>query len=188
MNRPGVSVRLAGSPLGALLLFMLYAAVVLGWYQDDVAWWLALGAVAAAFRTLGAVGKLRRYNAWLAQWQAMGAESEAPPRRKKRRGLMVAAGAAFLTVAIPLSMSPGTKPSDGLTALWCVACLTLLYSLAWMLRRAVKRSSSRAAAKRREEAEAAPVAWLLPCASSSPSRAEAQGNLPEYCARLIGRG
>jgi hypothetical protein len=72
-------VRVAGSPLRAFLLFVCYAAIVAGWYEGDVVWWLALTALGAAMRTLSAVGQVRRYKAWLAEWNAMGAKDEPAP-------------------------------------------------------------------------------------------------------------
>ena len=67
-------VRLAGSPLIALVLFVLYGMAILGWYQGHLAWWLALGAVGAAIRTLGAVRQVQRYKTWVSNWRAMGDE------------------------------------------------------------------------------------------------------------------
>ena len=88
MNRPSFAVRFAGSPLGAMLLFIGYAAIVVGWYQGHFAWWLAVGALAAAFRTLGAIEKMRRYKAWLVEWQMMG--QDAPPVRAPVFALVLA--------------------------------------------------------------------------------------------------
>lgn len=183
MNRPPFLVRLAGYPPMAILLFFGYAAVVWDWwYRGGVPWWLAVGAVAAAGRTLGAVGRMRRYKAWLAAWQAMGAKDEPSPPKKKRRWMFII-GAALLAVAIPVCLPP--KPGNEttvavLTILWFGACLYLVFTLV----RAVLR---RRAKRRKAKAEVAPVAWLVGRPSSSPSRSEAERNLPEYCARLLAK-
>ena len=59
MSRPPLLVRVAGSPLPALLLFVAYAAVIAGWYEGHVVWWQALAAVGATcLRTLSAVGQV----------------------------------------------------------------------------------------------------------------------------------
>jgi hypothetical protein len=188
MNRPGSLRRLAGSPVGALVLFMLYAAIEWGWHQGDVAWWVALGTLGAAARTLGAIRDVRRYKAWAAQWRAAGG-NDAPRRpKKKRRGWLLAAGAALLVVGIPAYVGRST-PDDEVRALavvWGVACLYLACCLLWKLFGLSRRVAGRSSARRAAEAEAAPVAWLLHCASSSPSRAEAVAELPEYSARLMG--
>jgi hypothetical protein len=183
MNRPRRLVRLAGSPRGALLLFIGYAVIVYGWYQGDVPWWLAVGAVAAGFRTLAAVGRMRRYKAWLADWQGMGAGDE-PPRPKKRRGWVLVAGAALLVVAIPL-VQPETGPNDALTVLWCVACLYLVFALVRGILRRIRGRRKVKAEVAQTRDEAAPVAWLVPRAASSPSRADAMRSVPDYCARLM---
>jgi hypothetical protein len=186
MTRPSFSARVAGSPLGALLLFLVYAAVVAGWYEGQVVWWLALGSVGAAIRTLSAVGRVRRYKAWLAAWNAMGATEEAAPsreeKRRRRRQLFVTV-AALLLLAIPVCLSylQGNEESRAaLALLWVAACLYLVGL--------VLRSITRRMAKRRKAQREAtkPVEWMLGRASSSPSRSEATRKLPEYCGRLLG--
>jgi len=192
MNRPSLSVRVAGSRAGASLLFVLYVCVVMGWYQSDVPWWLALGAVGAALRTLRAVVQVRRYKAWLADWEAMGEPINAPrqPQPAKRRpyGWVFFTGAVLLAVGTPFSVPPGTKLSDTATLLWEGACLYLVCFVVWKLFLLSRRAFIRSSAQRQAKAEDAPVAWLVPRASSSPSRASAESNLPDYAARLIRRG
>jgi hypothetical protein len=190
MNRPALLARLAGSPRGALVLFVCYAALVFGWYQGNIPWWLALGAVGAAFRTLSAVGRVRRYKAWRADWQAMGGEDEPPPaaarQKKRRRGWVLVTVAALLALGMPLLPEQLYAPwESGLVMAWCAACLYLVFALLWsILRRIIGRRKARAEIAQAGD-EAAPVAWLLGRPSSSPSRAAAERNLPRYCARLI---
>jgi len=187
MNRPPLLVRAAGSPLGALLLFLGYAAIVAGWYDGQVVWWLALGSVGAAMRTLSAVGRVRRYKAWLAEWNAMGAREEpGPPPKEKRDGRrrVFVTSAALLVLAIPVCL-PNLQGNEewrtALTLLWVVACLYLVGLALWSItRRMTKRR------KTQQEAAPAPVEWMLGRASSSPSRSEAAQKLPEYCTRLLG--
>lgn len=190
MNRPPLSVRLAGCPRIAIVLFLGYAAVVLGWYQGDVPWWVAVAAVAAAGRTLTAVRRVHSYKAWLAEWQGMGGEDEPPrPKKRRRRGWVFVTGAALLVLGIPFCLpSRGEQGELGLvlTLLWCAACLYLFFAVVrGILRRVVARRTVRAE-RGKAKAEAAPVAWLVGRASSSPSRAAAERNLPEYARRLIG--
>jgi hypothetical protein len=78
MNRPSLTVRLAGAPRIAVLLWVGCAVVVAGWYEGYAPWWQALIAVAIAKRTLSAVGQLRRYKRWAAEWDAMGAPEDKP--------------------------------------------------------------------------------------------------------------
>jgi hypothetical protein len=198
MNRPGVGVRFAGSPVGALMLFTLYGAVGYcwwwGWQGQHVRWWVALCAAAAAVRTLKAIVRVRRYKAWLAEFQAIAAED--PSRRQKRSGRRWPSlvGAVALFVAIPVCLpqiqSNGALPYreqlvTALTLLWCLAGLILAWKFLRLCWRVVRRSAAKSAERRRVEAENAPVAWLVGVPSSSPSRAEAERALPEYCARLL---
>jgi hypothetical protein len=195
MTPPSSLARLSALPPVTLALFLGYGAVMFGWYEGHIAWWLALGAAGAAMRTLSAVGQVRRYKAWAAQWQAMGAPLHAPrPQKKKTGGWMRITVAALLLGAIPAYLpqikSNAAIPNSeavatALMVLWLVTGLYLLWKSVAGVCRVINRSSARSKARRQAEAEAAPVAWLLPCASSSPSREEAQRNLPDYAARLI---
>jgi len=183
MNRPNLLVRVAGSPLPATVLFVAYAAVIFGWFQSPgVPWWLALGAAVAAIRTLSAVGTLRRYKAWLAEWSAMGAHNEPAPQPKKKIGPWVfVTGTVLLLLAIPayLAQAQDAGLAIALELLWGVAGLYLVFRIMRCLMRPRKE-------RPHKQSEAAPVEWLLGRASSSPSRSEAARKLPEYSARLLG--
>jgi hypothetical protein len=188
MNRPSGFARLAAYPPMTILLFIGYAYLISGWYLGRISWWIGIAAIAAAVRTLGAVKRVRVYKAWLAEWQAMSGHDAPPrPRKNRLRGWVLGIGALFIAVAIPLLAPPGTRPSDALTVIWCLACLYLVFAL---LRRVLRRMGARRKVKAevaKAKAEAAPVAWLVDRPSSSASRAEAERNLPDYCARLISR-
>jgi hypothetical protein len=92
---------------------------------------------------------------------------------------------------IPVWMAaPGASEAlrQGLTAVWCCTAVYLLWKLAARLRRARFTAAGTASAGERKNSAAADVVeWALPGASSSPSRADAMRNLPEYSARLIGK-
>jgi hypothetical protein len=183
MNRPSLSARLAGSPQGALLLFIGYAVIIAGWYEGRVSWWMGVAAIAAAVRTLGAVKRVRAYKAWLAEWQAMSG-NDAPPRTGKNplRGWMLVVIAMLIAVAAPLA---GSRMSDAVTVIWSLACLYLVFALVRGILRRVRGRREVQAEVGQAKDEAAPVAMLLDLPSSSPSREEAERNLPEYCARLL---
>lgn len=194
MNRPSFAVRVAGSPVGSLLLWALCGAVVLGWYAGHIHWWLGIAAIAAAMRTRTAVKSLRRYNAWAAEWAAMG-EDDAPalPQVKRRSGgRWLVALAVVLAVMMPVVANMRSGPgSDALLLLWCAGCLFLAVA---MLRAVLLRIGSRSKSKpvvagsRAKAAEDLPVVtWLIERPLSSPSRADAERELPDYCARLIDR-
>jgi hypothetical protein len=169
-----------------LLLFIVYAVVVAGWYQGHVVWWLALVAVVASLRTLWAVGRLRRYKAWLAEWNAMGATEQT--QRKKERGgkrRVFITGAVLLLLTIPACL-PNLQGNDtqwsAAVTLWLVACV---YLGGVMLRGITRWMTKRRKAE--PESEGAPIVeWMLGRASSSPSRADAARKVPEYTSRLLG--
>lgn len=178
MTRPHLFVRAAGSPLGAFMLFMLYLTVGLSWYHGRVPWWLALGAVGAGLRTWRAVRRVRAYKAWSAQWEEMGVSREAPIPERPRSYRWAYFILTALLIAIPFH---DNWQNGMLVWVWLFASLVLFVALCAALFR-----------WRRERFEAkglaAPIAWMMGRASSSPSRAAAQKQLPEYTRLLLGNG
>jgi hypothetical protein len=182
MSRPPLLVRMAGAPLPAIVLFLVCGVIVVGWSQGEVPWWLALGAVGGAFRTLSAVRHVRRYKAWRAEWEAMGATDQPRPKDKRvgRRRRVFVTCAALLLLAIPACVRHLQGNEEWLTALTLLCVVTCIYLVGLLLRRMTKRR------KAQPEAATTPVEWMLGRASSSPSRSEATRKLPEYCTRLLG--
>ena len=129
MKAPAPLSRLTGIPIVAILLFIVYGTVIVAWSDGRVPWWWALFAALAALRTLKAVGEVRRYKTWLANWNAMDAQQQAPPRRKiltAGRVLLIIAVAAFL---FPLLQPPGTPDSALKQGAWVVSGLYLVFAL-----------------------------------------------------------
>ena len=194
MKAPSRFARLSAVPPVTLVLFIAYGALVLCWFEDSVSGWLALAAVGAALRTFSAVGKVRRYKAWAAEWDAMGAPLHAPPQPetpvKRRWALVTIAIVLFVAIPVhePLIGHVDETTSTALGWLWVAICFYLVWKLFARMRRAFIRRAARSTAQAQAKVEAAPVAWLLGRASSSPSLADAVQNLPEYSARLLSRG
>jgi len=182
MNRPSALVRLCGSPLVAAVLLLLCAAVVLSWWHGHASGVLAFLAVLAGLGSLKAAVRWRGYEAWAREWRAMG--GEAPQVVKQRPAWLAPAVAALLVVGIPYCASPGNA---ALRLLWlaavCYLGVAVVLRLVHLLRR--PRTVNAKAARENASVPPAPVAWLLGRAMSSPSRAEAASNLPEYCAGLL---
>lgn len=182
MTAPTVFARLAGRPILAILLFMGYGSIIMGWFQGRLPWWLAALAALAALKTLKALGEVRRYNAWLANWNAMDAQEhpEAKPKRKlpsMQRVLVVIAGVMFV---FPLLQATDT-PDSGLKQIaWVISGLYLLFVLVRFILRRVRRGRNA-----QVQGESQPVSWLVGRASSSPSREDATKHLPDYCAGLV---
>jgi hypothetical protein len=186
MNRPSIGVRFAGSRPGALVLLGLCMWGVVAWYQGKASQWLMLAALMAGLWTLKCVARMRGYGAWAGAWEAMGADG-APGQVKKRQVLrwcwLLAIGVhVALIIFWPGASAPlASAFEDAVVADWFFLGTLALVSAGRLLvrRRRVK------AAKHDAKLEAAPVAWLLGRASSSPSRAEAARNVPAYCAGLL---
>jgi hypothetical protein len=77
---------------------------------------------------------------------------------------------------------------NGLTLLWLGTAGYLAWKLAVNARRApLQRGAGKvsAGASKSNRTAADVVEWVLPPASSSPSRADAVRQLPDYCTRLM---
>jgi hypothetical protein len=72
MKEPQALSRLAGSPLGAIIIAILGAAVLRGWWLGLVPWYWGLVTLAVLIQTAAAVQALRRYKQWREQWDSVG--------------------------------------------------------------------------------------------------------------------
>jgi hypothetical protein len=194
MNPPTFITRFLGTPLVALVLYVGCAVAVLGWTRGEVPWWLALAAVCFVGTVRKAVRDVRRYKQWSAAWQAMGSASggAAPmPIVRRRNPSWVNVTIAVLSLLIiPIFIAaPEADESlrNGLTLLWLAIAAYLLWKLAVSIRGALLRkgAGTNRAGVAKTSASADVVKWVLPPASSSPSRLDATRNVPEYCARLM---
>jgi hypothetical protein len=192
MRQPGILVRLAGTPLIACLLIAGAAMVIYGWYLGHTVWWLALAAVGFVFRTLSAVGAVRRYKAWVAQWEAMGRVGGTPPPVAKpnpwKRGMLMAAALIGLPVAFS---QPAIQDNPALlSALEWGWGLLAIYCLLRVLAGLWRRAGSTARRRRQMRIEKSlddPVTLAVAQASDNPTRASAERNLPDYCRQLMSR-
>jgi len=182
MTAPSPWARLAGAPIVAILLFVLYGTIITAWFQGSAPWWLAGIAALLALKTLKAAGDVRRYKAWLAEWNAMDPQRQ-PQARPKRKlpsmqsVLVIMAGAMFV---FPLLQAPGTPDSALKQIAWVISGLYLVFVLVRFILRRVRKGRSAEG-----EGESKPVSWLIDRASSSPSREDATKHLPDYCAGLL---
>lgn len=185
MTRPSWLVRLAGSPAGSVLLILFCGCIIEQWCEGAIHGWVALAAAWIILQTVSARKQMRRYNAWVAEWREMGGESV--PAAGKRSPAKLWGGAVVLVaVLLTLRWLFPNQPQQGhaFAVVWCFAFAVLVvFRLVLLLRR---RSGKRAVLKQ-AKSEAEPVTWVVGRASSSPSRAEAEKNLPEYAARVLSR-
>jgi hypothetical protein len=199
MNAPTPATRFIGTRRNAAVLYVGSGLAVFGWFGGAVPWWLGLMALCFIGTVRKAVQDVSRYDAWAAEWRAMGGPVTASPRPAKPSFRMrhkntppwvcVTLAALSLVVLSVLIASPDINKSDGmaLTLMWLAAALYLLFKLLAKVGRAVfHRGAGIAGAGGSKNTRAADVVeWVLPRASSSPSRADAMRQLPEYSARLV---
>ena len=198
MNPPTSMTRFLARPRVATALYVGCAVAVLGWFGGGVPWWLGLMALCFVGTVRKAVGDVRRYNQWAAEWRRMGPESApAPPvtprarprgRKASSRWHGVIAAALLLFPIIPSFAMSATSEAlrNAMTLLWLATAVYLLCKIVLNLR--PRRSSVKAVPASPVPAQtnaADVVQWVLPRASSSPSRAEATRQLPEHCLRLM---
>jgi len=191
--------RFLGKPRIAAVLYVGVALAVLGWVGGEIPWWLGLASLCFVGTVRKAVQDVRRYNQWCTAWQAMGPASATPrpatpkrPLRKRKASSPWASAivAALSLVVIPvLIAAPGADETlrHALTLLWLGMALYLLVKLAINVRRArVQRGAGTVSdGGSKTSASADVVEWMLPPASSSPSRADTMRRLPEYSARVM---
>jgi len=217
MNPPTSTTRFIGTPRNAKVLYLGAGLVVFAWLGGAVPWWLALMALCCVGTVRKAVHDVRRYDQWARAWEGMGGRPLGRPARcgcghpectdgpaiggaatpkAHRRGRKassrwhsVIAAALLLFPIIPYFAESGASEAlrNALALLWLATAVYLVCKVILNLRPRRNASVKASPAMPGKAKSADGVEWLLPPASSSPSRAEAEGNLPDYCAALVRR-
>jgi len=192
MNPPTFITRLLGTPLVALVLYVGCAVTILGWTRGEVSGWLALATLCFVATIRKAVRDVRRYKQWGAAWQAMGNASGVvapkPITRGRNPSWVNVTIAALSLLIIPIFVAvPEADEAlrNGLTLLWLAIAAYLLWKLGVSIRGALSRKGAGTVRGGVTSASGDVVKWVLPPASSSPSRLDAIRNVPDYCARLM---
>lgn len=198
MNQPTSMTRFLGTPRVSAALYVVCAVCVLGWLGGEVPWWLGLVALCFVGTVRKAVKDVRRYNQWARAWAAMGnappiARSAAVPgstvRKRKTSSSRAAVIVAVLSLVIIPMVMHGMRADDALSTwlalLWLGMAGYLVFRLATLRRAPSPAAGTVSAGERKNSAPADVVEWVLPRASSSPSRIDAMRRLPEYSARLM---
>jgi hypothetical protein len=193
--------RFLGKPRVSMALYVVSIVVVAGWVGHALPWWIGLIALYCVTSVRKAVNDMRHYNQWWASWHGMGSMPSITPKPtvRRRNGSSPWTGviaAALLLVSIPMAAAGADEGLlNVLALLWLGVAVYLFYQLAVNVRRArtsvaVKESpASPATATKANTADVVDVVqWVLPPASSSPSRADAMRQVPDYCARLLTGG
>jgi hypothetical protein len=190
--------RFLGTPRVSMALCVVSIVVVAGWVGHAVPWWIGLIALYCVTSVRKAVKDMRHYNQWWASWHGMGSMPSITPkpavrRRKASSPWTGVIAAALLLVIIPMAAAGADEGLlNFLALLWLGVAAYLVCRVAANLRRArasvtVKAApaSPAAATKANTAGVVDVVQWVLPPASSSPSRSDAMRELPDYCARLM---
>lgn len=200
MNQPSIVVRLAGSPLGGILLLTGCVIAVHTWAVGQAPWWWAFGGAVIGWKTITAFLQMQRYKNWRKQWDAIGQEGKEAEGRESasrisgaktpRRWLrLLVAGLLALVFlsAHDLGLIEGYRSGEITLILFSCCVVYLVFGLGrWLfsaLRRGGVKTPSLGTAS--EKPLAPPVTWLINRASFAPSRADAEKNLPEYSAKLL---
>lgn len=160
-------------------------------YNQWSAAWAAMGGIAAAPDGVTAKGR-RLCNCGHPECtDAVAGAAKARGRKRKAsssRWTGVIAAALLLFPIIPSFAVSATNQAmrNALTLLWLATAVYLVCKV--IVNRRPRRSSVKAAPASPAPAKANTadiVEWMLPPAASSPSRADATRQLPDYCARLL---
>jgi hypothetical protein len=191
MKNPSLFVRFAGRPLIAFLFCACSGLVIYGWYLADVGWWWAFSAILSGLRALSAIGTLRRYKAWRAEWDAMGRTDSTPtaaPKRRWKRGVLTA---LVLLIVPAMCTLPAVIANTALFNVLRWGWLLLVFYLVFRVLRRMFRGAwnrmGRSRQARMDKAMDAPIEFAVGRASGCPTRASAERNLPDYCLRIMGR-
>jgi hypothetical protein len=201
MTQPTPMTRCIGARPVAAVLYLGSGLLVLGWARGEVSWWLAIAALCFAGTVRRAVRDVRSYNRWWTAWQEMGAASAASassqpatpkPDVRTRKAtsawarVIVATGAALMLPFFVAAAGDSDALRECLTVLWSCVVLYLVYKVAAAMMGAFRRKSGiTGSIAKTHGGRVDLVQWVLPRASSSPSRADAMRALPEYSARLM---
>jgi hypothetical protein len=183
---------MAGRPLVGWPLIGVAALLICSWFTGRTDWWWGLLSAAFAIRTFSAMSALRRYNAWLVEWQAMGGTDSAPVVTTNRRGTKLAflIPLGFITILWLASVSAVQDSPALLNTLRAAFVLLALYGGFRLLRRILqgaRKTLGKVKEPAAKEALDEPIQLAVSGTKDSPTRADAERNLPDYCLPLMAR-
>ena len=193
MKSPSTMTRFIGTQPVPALLCAGVGLIILAWISGAVPWWVGIMALFFGGTVVNDAQKVKAYDAWFAQWQAMGGVSASLRAEKKppsRGRLTLQAGVLGFVAWVVWNMVPaGQKPSQGESVVWCVMVFGCVWSTCRLLAAFRREGAGSVAVTKKTATETKStnevVEWSLPPASSSPSRLNAVRNLPEYAASLL---
>ncbi len=181
MSRPGLLTYLVGNPVSALLVVFATLILVVGAFSGSVHWLVALVAVIVTGHAMGCNRRLQEYGRWKREWDGMGGQATAKKSLRalaKLLSLRILFGVGGWLLLAFLTLGAAHQPGAGI--------LVALFWLgsAFLLGNAVYRAIRRRRAGRKATNVTVRVCLAVP--RSSPSLAQANAALPDYC-RLVMR-
>lgn len=186
MNRPRLSVRIAGTPVVAACLAAAGVLLIGLWSEGQAPFLAALLGFGVIINALSSFRELKVYKAWREEWDSVGTFGEQRPKPRKSGLARLATLASMLLAGIPVFWSEvkDKQLQDGLIWLWLFCGGYLLVRLVMGVIRRVRERRAKAG---RTKADTPPVSWMLSATVDAPSRETAVRSLPEYAARVLNR-
>lgn len=188
MNQPSITVRIAGTPLVGVPLILGGLWLMFMWTQGRASLFLALLGCFVALKTISSLKRVRRYKAWLKEWDAAGTPGTAPARRSTGgwRWATVLASLLFAGIIVCYPNAAGNPElQNALLWLWLFCGIFLIARFVRGIWKFIRKRRSRNEEKADREVE--PVSWMIGRTVDSPSRQAAVKSLPGYAARILNR-
>ncbi|ATQ43128.1 hypothetical protein [Caulobacter mirabilis] len=175
MRSPKPVEWLFGNPASALVLTILAATGLIGWFLGQVPFFLAAVGVVAGSYAFRAANRVNAYTAWKREWDAMGGARRASPPVPRRIMLGVAAWCVLAWLAVDSASDPAMQ---GPVALFWLgsAALVVIAAVRWAMKKRPK-----------PQPRSMPVAVCVSGGAGSPSVASAMAALPAHLTSFIAR-
>ena len=144
MTAPSLFARFAGMPILAILLFMGYGSIIMGWSSGSSALVAGGSCSPGGIKDAQGVGEVRRYKAWLANWNAMDAQAQAKPARKLPSAVACSSSSRRRCFSSRCCKRRARLIPRCKQAAWVVSGLYLVFALVRFILRRVRKGRSAA--------------------------------------------
>lgn len=174
MRSPKPVEWLFGNPASALVLTILAAAGIIGWFMGQVPFLVAAAGLVAGSYAFRAANRVSAYTAWKREWDAMGGVRRVSSTVPMRTVLGVAAWCGLAWLAVSSSSDPSMQSVVAIFWLGSVV-LIIVAAVRWAMKKRPKPQPS-----------STTVTVCVNGGGGSPSVASAIAALPEPVGRLLG--